>query len=49
MEDEVKMEEIDVKVPAARLIKTPVLSVERAEEIRKMLAIWENRKIDRND
>ena len=43
MEEEVRVEEIDVKVPAARLIKTPVLSIERAEEIRKMLELWEKR------
>jgi len=43
VEEEVRVEEIDVKVPAARLIKTPVLSIERAEEIRKMLELWEKR------
>lgn len=43
MEEEVRVEEIDVKVPAVRLIKTPVLSTERAEEIRKMLELWEKR------
>ena len=44
--EEVKVEDMDVKVPAGKPIRVPLLTEDRLKEIQRMLAQWENRKKD---